>query len=352
MYKYRYIKKKELLDFIQSSFYKNCDNLPISSLRAISYINNPNTTNDDIVILLKLHKNKIIAYRNLFYEVIKKNNVSRKFAWISGSWVHPQYRRQGHSLDLLKKVAEVTDNIMFSNYAPESQNLYLKSKLFISVSELNGYKYFLKPSLKTTLLSKNKFFTKIKFLLKIADVILNKLIKIKDYFIKEINITAKINVLEENIQLPYNSFNRNESFFKYISNYPWITTKYDNKDISKKYFFSYYTTSFFVVFFEINKKNIFALKIRESKLTLLYLYAEPTYYKDITMFVLNYARKYNIVSILSYFPELNDYFNRKKAFFVFKKHQKTNFYASKELSHLFKKHNLQIQPGDGDNIFT
>ncbi len=353
MYEYKYIKKKELLQFIQSKFYNSCKIVPISTLRAISYVNNPKISNEDVVILMKLHEQELIAFRCVFYDSIETAEVNQKFAWISGSWVDEKYRRQGHSMDLIHKTCEVTNGyILFSNYAPESHNLYTKSGLFTPIVFQKGYKYFFNFTLAEILPQKKAFFKKIKVLLKLTDTILNKINKVKLLFLKDLTTNTGIKKLKKLPQLTDNIFNRNEKFFKYLKNYPWVSLKSNNKLISDKYIFSYKVQNYKVDFFEIDKQNIFAFKIRDDKLFMLYLYAEQTNYEQIALYILNYCKINKISILLSYFEELNKYFNKYKNRYVLKKHQNTNFYASSKMVKIFKENNLQIQPGDGDNIFA
>ena len=108
------------------AFYSNKEVAPLSPLRLQSYLKNPRADQRDHILFELRHKDRLIAYRTLlpdcFYDHLGN---SHRFAWLSGNYVDPEYRRQGYSTRLLQLAEEHWDGrLMYTNYAPVSKAVY------------------------------------------------------------------------------------------------------------------------------------------------------------------------------------------------------------------------------------
>ena len=132
------IRLKELNDFVKSEMFNQFEILPISPERVKSYINNPKAKPEDVVLYLGSINNALVAFRSLFAGELISDDLKTRFAWCSGNWVAPEFRRKGFSEQLLKEAySDWSGKLMFTNYAPNSENLYLKTGWFHSI-----YKFF------------------------------------------------------------------------------------------------------------------------------------------------------------------------------------------------------------------
>lgn len=361
------LKISELQNFINSEEYKNFDNIPISYHRAVSYFSNQRADKNDTALLLLFENNKLIAYRSFFSDYILINSFKKKVFWISGSWVHPKHRRKGYSTKLLNRANELfNNNLIFTNYAPNSKSMYDKTQNFKKVFETKGKRFYLRFSLSEILPPKHKIFRKIKSGLKLFDTFLNLLFDLRFVFfrykIKNINfrIIEKFDEAVHNFIAKNNTenpFKRNVKEFIYFSEFSWILQKNQPEKSDEKYYFSSSAKRFFyekVVF--LNSKNqisgFLLLKIRNKNLSIPYSFFDKNEAKNITQFILNYSSKYRINYLTVFNPEIISNLKKKNALFLFSKNMIRDFFASKKLHKLLGYNKYTFFAGDGDNVFT
>lgn len=139
---------EELESHLHTSFTGSAGPLSMSPLRLASYLNNPRAEATDIV-LIELHtQGELISYRTLLPDhFISRSGQRLRFAWLSGNWVHPDYRRKGISTRLLHGAEEAWDGrLMYTNYAPASKAVYDQSKSFMPVVSREGKRFYLRAA--------------------------------------------------------------------------------------------------------------------------------------------------------------------------------------------------------------
>ncbi len=88
------IRLNELEGFVNSERYRQYLIVPITKLRAKSYLNNPHSQPDDVVVYLGFKENQLVAFRTLFADCINCEQEKIRFAWCSGNWVQAGFRRK------------------------------------------------------------------------------------------------------------------------------------------------------------------------------------------------------------------------------------------------------------------
>jgi hypothetical protein len=185
MHEIKLIRVKELIGFIHSQDYSDAPVVPISIPRALSYTNNIRAHGDDIVIVLLYDGKQMIAYRCLYPDHLFYRGETIRFSWISGSWVHPNHRRLGLSMKILKHIVhDLRIPLLFSNYAQHSKALYDKSNDFTRVALLEGKRYYFRFAFFEVLPPRKTLYTKLKGLLYVLDHFLNSGFNIRFLFIK------------------------------------------------------------------------------------------------------------------------------------------------------------------------
>ena len=116
------IRLKELAGFVESETFQQLEIVPVTPGRVKSYLNNPAAKPDDVVLYLVFKNKKLVAFRSLFAGVVFNGKEQIRFAWCSGNWVHPDFRRKGFAQLLL--------NFYFSN----SDTI---RKFYLWVNEIN-----------------------------------------------------------------------------------------------------------------------------------------------------------------------------------------------------------------------
>lgn len=355
------IRLDELENFVESETYKLLSTVPITPDRAKSYIKNPNARPDDVVLYLGFIENNLLAFRTLFAGKINTNNLQIHFAWCSGNWVHPEFRRLGFSEQLLKEAYSDWDKkLMFTNYAPNSEKLYLKTGWFQAINKFDGVRGYLFPKTRKLIARANT--NKIsKFAYLILDVLISIISSFRVlFFINKQNN----NIRFETISTPdkqcyeFNNkdnfkflFNREEKELNWIFQFPWLSLS-DNFLI-QKYPFSSFSKSFnyqtVKIFAENKFEGYFLFSVREGHLKTLYFNIQKGFEKEIALFLKQFCAENKIEIITVYNSTLAKQFFEQKFPFLHVKKYGQKIYSSFEINYNSE---YQFQDGDGDVIFT
>lgn len=354
------IRLDDLDNFVKSETYKLLSTVPITPERTKSYIQNPNAQSNDIVLYLGFIENQLIAFRTLFAGKIESNKRSIHFGWCSGNWVHPGFRRLGFSEQLLKEAYEDWNKkLMFTNYAPNSEKLYLKTGWFQAIHKFEGIRGYLFPKTRKLIAKANT--NKIS---KFTFLILDVLISIISYsrilfFIKK----QKHNVRFETVSPPDNQcyeFKNTDhpniickpttKELNWIFQFSWLSSI--NNSVHNYPFSSYAKTFFYqtVKIFDDNKfKGYFVFSVREGHLKTLYFNIQNGFEKEIMHFLKLFCVKNKIEIITVYNSTLAEQFFAQKFPFLRMKKYGQKIYSSFEVENVSK---YLFQDGYGDVIFT
>jgi hypothetical protein len=352
---------KDLESFVQSETFQQFTTIPITVLRAKSYLNNPHSKPDDLVLYLGFVEKQLVAFRTLFADSIFSENEPIRFAWCSGNWVHTDFRRKGFSEKLLQEAfTDWNGKLMFTNYAPNSEKLYLKTGLFQPVHQFHGFRGYLFPKTRKLIPGANK--NRItKFVFSAVDTIITvaSLVRIL-FFSSGQNPDFEFETLQypddECYQLLQNNlqnhiFRREEEAFKWIFQFPWIST--EHLPGAEKYPFSSYSNSFFYQTVKIFKgkkvAGFFIFSVREAHLKTLFFCFTEGVGKEVANYLKQFCVNHKIELVTVYNYEVAQHlFSRKFPFLRTKKYGQ-KIYSSFDIKNST---NLQFQDGDGDVIFT
>lgn len=205
--------------------------VPMSPLRLISYLKNPRAEKSDHLLFEIRHKGRLVAYRTVlpdcFYD--KKNN-PHKFAWLSGNFVDPDFRREGISTKMLQLAeAQWDGQLMYTNYAPASKAVYDRTGQFPMLTHRNGKRFYLRSATKELLGSRLGS----PELLKTGDLMVNRLREGKLQKFQPVDSSIcrieRITTLDREVvhlirQSQESSlFRRDDGIFSWILDHPWVT---------------------------------------------------------------------------------------------------------------------------------
>lgn len=355
------IRLRDLESFSQSEVFKTWETVPVSGLRIQSYLQNPDATPDDIVLYIALTENKLVAFRTLFAGSVLTVNGKERFGWCSGNWVHPDFRRKGFSELLLSEAfAGWNRKLMFTNYAPNSEKLYLKTGKFKPIHQFQGFRgYLFVKTLKLAPQAKKSFVNKIIF--GGTDFGISILTSVRIWFFKP-GINPDISFFE--LEFPDEAcykwleerrsdsvFQRSVEEFQWIFNFPWITAQ--KNDDAEKYPFSSFSESFRYYTIKIFNQNIFAgfliFSVRDGHLKTLCFSAKAGFEESIAGFLKQFCVNHKIEVITVYNYEISRYLFARKFPFLRAKKYGQKIYSSFNFD--IAQHQ-RFQDGDGDVIFT
>lgn len=357
--KVKKIRLNELGNFVESKTFQEFKVIPITRQRAISFLNNPAALPTDVVLYLGFIDNVLVAFRSVFAAKIKSN--PNRFGWCSGNWVHPGFRRNGFSETLLIEAFSDWDKkLMFTNYAPNSEQLYLKTGKFYPIHQFNGFRGYLFPKTKKLVpLAKNNVFTKLLF--ELTDSITTFISSFRVWFFN-FNINPEIRF--EAHQFPdaqcYQSiqennedllFVRGKNELEWIFKFPWIVK--EDLPENKKYPFSSHSKSFEYHTIKIIRQErflgFFIFSVREGNLKTLYFDVPSGFEFEIAQYLKKFCAKHKIEVATVYKTEIAQQLFKRKLPFLHAKKYGQKIYSSFEPG---KKGNHRFQDGEGDVIFT
>ena len=342
------IRLRELKNFVNSKEFQDYEVVPISLIRTQSYLTNPHAQADDVVLYLGFIDNKLVAFRSIFADTISSEGQQIRFGWCSGNWVHEQHRRLGYSEKLLREAYNDWDKkLAFTNYAPDSEKLYLKTGLFKPIHKYEGVRAYLYA--KTTKFFRAKSNPIFTVIFKFIDIIILIYVKFLSlfYHVKEnsgpsFHITEKpgkecFEFIETNPTGDF--FNRNKTELQWIFEHPWISQR--NNSGSSRYPFSSFSKNFY--YKTVN------LSVREGHLKTLYFNLAEDCTKEIAKFLKKYCLTNKIEYATIYKKELASQLLSRKFPFLYAKRYGQKIYSTFQVSN---KKQLTFQDGDGDVFFT
>ncbi len=359
------ISLNNLLAFSQSELYHSFENKPISPARVASYINNPNAHEDDTVLYMAFIADELVGYRTVFADVFFYKKKKEKFAWLSGNWTHPKYRRKNISTLLFKEVGKDWKNkLLYSNYAEASKLLYDKTKEFTTLKTLKGKRYYCRFYFTEVLPPKHYIFKKTAFLLRLIDGVLNLLLSTKRYknsLLKNYAIQKITDWNKEEINNFFSSFKKDELFkrtpetYDWILSFPWIKTDLQTKEFSKNYYFSAFASKYENTFYCIKKNDeivaVINISIRDGQLKVPYFYGFPDGILPSVQLIIEKHEAHTINYFTIYNEALNSELSKHR--FLYQKDFRQSFFITADL---LNKHpeirDKNINSGDGDSVFT
>lgn len=354
--------RAQLKEFIESDFYKSLDKIPISYHRAISHINNPDCSDDDILLWAAYEGGSLAAYAGVLPEIFHLNKIPTKIYWLSCFWVDERYRSLNLASSLFfPLIKRYKDQLLISNFVPELEKTYQGLGIFQPTIFKSGYRFYLRFNLADIIASRHPQKPFLKSTFKIVDSFANILLSARTPFHKRWK--TEFNIIESNdfddefhsftdqFKLNSNYIERSLKHFEWIIKYPWIIQAKPDKE-SKRYYFSSKSNRFeycsLKIYQEKKLQGYVLLKVRDKALTVSYIFATDAVVKDIAGYILDKAYAEKIKTIMTFdtrlVAEISKYRNR----FVFYKEFKRPYIITKKIdipASLF-------QEGDGDSVFT
>ena len=304
------LTKAGLKDFIESGRFETYDFLPISRHRALSQIENPLALEDDVLLYLAMDGEKLAGYLGCLPDELISENNSIHYAWLSTIYVSTDFRGKKVAQKLMSEAfIDYQNHIAMTEFTPEAENLYNKTKAFDYIPAKVGWRYYFRFDLTTLLPARKPVFGKAKMGLKVVDKIGNTFVDVKNKIWKT---SASTFVFEEVLSSEIVEFIRQEAGEKmvqriqWIVNYPWML---QGKSDSR-YLFSDFTQSFgysFInIYNEVNQlKALLMVSVRNGHMKMLYRFGETPNKHDWAEAVRWFAVKNKIKMLTCYSDVLN-----------------------------------------------
>jgi GNAT superfamily N-acetyltransferase len=360
--------KAQLNDLILSDEFKRMPVIPISTHRAISHINNPRASPDDILMIIAYENDEMVGYLGVLADKIYNTKREEyKCGWLSCMWVNPLLRGKGIAKQLLATAFKSwNDHILVTEFTPEAKGLYDRSANFNDLRTNHGLRCYLRFNLHEVLPRKNEKYKKYASILHAADAIANIPNNARLFFHRSGNnsqiefkmIDSISPDLENYIQSKSkDSFeSRTAADLTWISNYPWLLRS-PSTDESKRYHFSSVAENFSCIQVEIRNENKIAgylyLTIRDGHLKVAYAYFEKAILPDVVEYINDVMVEKELNMLTVFHKDIVEYLSTHSHPYIYNRPIKRNYIITKALdAHFPDKQDLIIQDGDADCAFT
>jgi GNAT superfamily N-acetyltransferase len=352
-----------LEEFIESDHYRTMPVLPVSPHRALSWLRNPRMHPEDILLYLLYDGGDLVAYRC----ILPDRHGDIRFGWLSGNWVDPGKRRQGHASRLFNEAFEDWGHqLMFTNYAPESKAVYDKTGRFALYREKVGVRYYHRAVSEKLLGHRHGAFRRARPILRLADGIINAWQdlrisavqkKIKPDFLHAEPVQApdepSLELMQRHDRLGFGM--RDLETFEWITTFPWVVagTNQDNR-----YYFTWIVPHYQLTCLKIWDQEgalvgFLMLVTVGEKLTLPYVCFKPTASSTINGILDHYLLAGRIAYVTTYNPEVMSILENSLVAWLGRRHMYQHYYATHELIRQLPDGNrIFFQDGDGDVVFT
>lgn len=350
--------RDQLEDFISSGAFRQYDFLPVTRHRALSHIQNPKASDEDVLLILAFFEEKLVGYVGCFPDSFMINGKEIRYAWLSTLYVNPEFRKKRPAKALLKKVFEEYEGrIAITEFTKEAEALYNIMGVFEYVFPKEGKRYYFRTDAAKMIPEKKPGTQPLKPLFQILDAAANGLISIK-------NLTApkpgfKYEVLDKIDKESADFMNRfpgmrNAAEINTFIENPWVLE--GKKD--EKYLFSSFADSFKYYWVKIGDQNnnltsCFLLQLRDGYLKIPYLFTDGNLDK-VVRFLKYFIVTHKVKGLTSYQIALNTEIQQSKLFsHIYERDFKREYLFHKNLLELLPNHfNPNYQDGDGDCMMT
>ena len=344
---------QELTPDVLSSF---DGEIPITTPRIKSFINNPNIDDNDILLIAYLKNNKLASYFGILPDYTVNGE---KFYWNSGWRANNEIDKRAASIVFYKALSIYGDKLMLNHLTPHTKQIIDSTKVFTDIKTLAGKKFFIKSVLSEILIAKKPKLKTIRPLLNITDFSVNSILSLKKNQKSDNKITFEVlNSIDTNCELFINNIktellNDSVKNINHALNYKWLVSDNSFEIENDKYFFSLQSNIFenYIIKISINKNIIAVLHIvnRNSNFKLYYSYINQGFKKEIATELYIFLQKNSAKTFLSFDTILNSELTKQK--YLYTKDTVQFYTYSKQLEHLFN-NKQKYQAGFGDVIYT
>jgi hypothetical protein len=355
--------KLQLSEYIHSDFFKVLTQIPISYQRALSQINNPYASDEDILLWAAYQNASLIGYVGVLPDEIDLNGTKNKIYWVSCFWVSDAYRNENLASQLFFLMLKAyRNNLFLSNFLFSLEKTYQSLGVFKPTQYIYGKTFYRNLCFEELIEARFPDWADYMPFYRAAEKFINKALRFRDIFVR--NYRTKFKILENNVyDKEFDIFLQNyktnhpdkivrsANHFDWILTYPWILTNISDQE-AKRYYFSSKSNRFGYLSLKLYNKDKLEgyalLKIRDKNLAVSYLYAEDEHINCISNYISVLMKKDNFDTVTCFESRLSESLARKHNGYIYKKTAKRPYIFPKNI----EINAIVFQDGDGDSVFT
>ena len=351
----------ELEAHIQSTYSNPKEVTPLSPLRLNSYLRNPRAEKTDPLLFELWLNERLIAYRTVLPDLMfDLQGNSRRFAWLSGNWVDPEFRRKGLSTKLLQRAEALWNGrLIYTNYAPASKAVYDRTGQFPLLVKRDGRRFYLRAATEDLLGER----VGARELLRLGDKTVNQLREHRlQKFKPVVNLQCKVervSAFDQGMEVlilrvqEASLFRRTPEVFNWVLQHPWLT---EENSAPLNYHFSFQASRFENILFKFTLPDLsigFLWLVRHNQsMSAPYVFSESDQiYPFMARTLIHQMISSDCAHTTIRNPHLTKALMAFKNSFLFIRPMPQLVFAHRKMTDQIPG-NMEIQDGDGDVVFT
>jgi GNAT superfamily N-acetyltransferase len=361
------IRISDLEAFIQSAQWCGMPVVPISSLRARSYLHNPHARPDDHVIYLAMSDGELVGFRSIVPDLMHQPDNDLRVAWLSGVWVTAAFRRKGIARRLLEAVQEDWgDHLLSTNQAPVSLKLLSSTGRFGVAAQFEGVRYYSRLSVSQLLPHRFPVLERMRPLLGVADSVINwwhnrrrrhGLHDIQPPLAIELTALDPSDISFIREIHGEGLFRQTPDAWQWIISFPWADRKEESRMESARYPFTCWAPDFSAGPIRLVDRSgeriaIIWLLRKNGQARVPYLWMKTGAEKAVAAFLIAWMGNEGVSTLTVFHPALISTLESARSPFLWKKRQSAMIWAGAELLHTDGIDWRNLEYGDGDMLFV
>ncbi|MFY9397996.1 MAG: GNAT family N-acetyltransferase [Desulfomonilia bacterium] len=358
---------RELLDEECRESLLSRDVLPITRHKLLSFVNNPNAKEDDVLLLVAYDGDAVVGYIGLLPDRVFIDGAERRIAWLTSWWVDPRYRRQGTGGFLLVTAMNHYP-IVTSGSTDEADKVFAASKKLTLLKTLKGRELIVRSCSARFIRKKYPKLQGLTPVMECIDGFLNIFVDLRFLLWKRRHARLEPFLVEFVAEIDHQTdrfihehrerelYRRGAEELNWAIRYPWVLPAPFADRTASRYYFSSLAKRFFhlnakVYDHEKRMVGFVMFRVRDNHMTIPYIYYERSALERVVNLIGRCIVELGIDSFTTYNQEIMSSLISFRFPYLFQINRSRNYYISTALdgtilgSHVF-------QDGTGDTIFT
>ena len=339
--------------------------LPISPLRLLSQMKNPQLESEDIVMIIAVENNELAGYIGALPDQMKVEGSLYHVAWASCLWTDPACRGKGLAKKLTAAMTEAWNGKLFlTEFTAGAKAVYDSLGLFDTFCIKTGYRYFYKGIFYAVARNRygpNAFMTGLAWL---ADMVINFFLRQRTSGKLLLGKKTTYSIMESSVEdltednCPESPFIHNTEKNKWIFLKPWLSSEKANA--CDRYYFQTLVNCFqfrsvsFCGTDHLPLARLFFSRVNNDCKVLSFSIETNIALNDIGLKrdIERFFVTEGVNAVLSYDEEYNKLMEQKGRLFFLRKSRKREYLAGKDFFRQLPALKYAARELDGDIVFT
>lgn len=293
--------------------------LPLSRRRCIAQTLNTRATDSDILLIAAYDKGDLIAYAGILPDLLcLAGETPVKFGWITTWWMNKaSEHRSAATIILFMAMKRYTGKVASSSFSADAKRIYDASRRFRECARFEVVWFVMAaPPIFGVLSTVSRWFSYAKNRVLLAFMAMPRYLQVE--VVRDFDEETSVFI---NKWLEQDPLARDCSYWKWVLQYPWISTTDEDEFAKNRYEFSVFSKSFEQLAVVVRRHGrviaFLVLTARERRLSLKHALYDPSDRTDVVVAMQRIIVDVNPWVFVSADEELNASIRQRVPFYLF-----------------------------------